>query len=223
VLLKDGFEYKFPHRSLQEYFTAIFISKLPSNKKSKAYKNVLKILKESSSDYSSTFWNLCQELDEVAFKKNFLIPQLKLMYNKLINKEGEKLIDSYFKLLEPRFLYRKFRDDEEKILRIYRRASFTNSLTDFCEVYNYDDVWNFPTTSKCDKDIIALYPKKSKENVLSKFENKLQSDPKVISILNKNGFLKLVETIREDFNQKIIELEKTIIEEQNNIDELLNI
>jgi hypothetical protein len=58
---------------------------------------------------------------------------------------------------------------------------------------------------------------------LSKFENKLQSDPKVISILNKNGFLKLVETIREDFNQKIIELEKTIIEEQNNIDELLNI
>lgn len=35
ILVLDGFEFHFPHRSLQEYFTAQFISQLPSSKKGK--------------------------------------------------------------------------------------------------------------------------------------------------------------------------------------------
>ncbi len=225
VLLKDGFEYKFPHRSLQEYFTALFISKLPSNKKSKAYKNVLAILKESSSDYSFTFWNLCKELDEVAFTKNFLIPQLKSLQAKLKNKEKAPLIKAYFKIIEPRFLYRSFHPEEDKNLKIYRHASYNNSLMDFCKVYDYDDVWKFPLTSKCEAEILKLYPKEEKgkksEQALSKFETEIHKNDKVIEILLNNGFDSLIESISNNLDSTIIELEKSIEFELNNIDELL--
>ncbi|MEE1974361.1 hypothetical protein, partial [Maribacter flavus] len=63
ILILDGFEYMFPHRSMQEYFTALFINKLPTTKKNKAYNNLSSVLEESSADHSFNFWSLCYELD----------------------------------------------------------------------------------------------------------------------------------------------------------------
>ncbi|MBK8966890.1 MAG: hypothetical protein IPM36_09460 [Lewinellaceae bacterium] len=37
IIIKDGMEYKFPHRSLQEYFAASFISSLDIESKAKVY------------------------------------------------------------------------------------------------------------------------------------------------------------------------------------------
>ncbi|MEO6693001.1 MAG: NACHT domain-containing protein, partial [Saprospiraceae bacterium] len=86
ILILDGFEYYFPHRSMQEYFTSLFISRLPSDRKHLAYKNLSKSLQESSTDYSFNFWSLCKELDENIFTSIFLIPQLKKYQKNLMQK-----------------------------------------------------------------------------------------------------------------------------------------
>jgi predicted NACHT family NTPase len=67
IMTLDGFEYSFPHRSLQEYFTAQFIGTLPTDKKEKAYNNLFRILEKSSTDPSFNLWSICNELDFIDF------------------------------------------------------------------------------------------------------------------------------------------------------------
>jgi predicted NACHT family NTPase len=60
IIIKDGFEYNFPHRSMQEYFAAKFISKLSDiNKKRRAYENLENSILYKSNDESFNVWSLC--------------------------------------------------------------------------------------------------------------------------------------------------------------------
>lgn len=84
IFVKDGLEYGFPHRSMQEYFAADLISTLQEKvKKDLIYKEVLK--KNYGSD-GYNFWSLCEELDELCFQSYFLIKYLK-EYEKMLVKD----------------------------------------------------------------------------------------------------------------------------------------
>lgn len=86
IFVKDGLEYSFPHRSMQEYFAADLISTLQDKvKKDLIYKEVLK--KNYGSD-GYNFWSLCEELDELCFQSYFLNKYLK-EYEKILIKERE--------------------------------------------------------------------------------------------------------------------------------------
>jgi len=78
ILVKDGFEYSFPHRSLQEFFTAKYISKLTPEQRKKIYKKFFDEVIPKRVDNSSIFWNLCDELGKNDFYQDFLINQLKM-------------------------------------------------------------------------------------------------------------------------------------------------
>lgn len=65
IIIIDGLEYKFPHRSLQEYFIALLMSQRPSNKKIEGYK--LKYFnKERTPEYN--LWAISDELDSYYFR-----------------------------------------------------------------------------------------------------------------------------------------------------------
>lgn len=75
ILLIDGLDYNFPHRSMQEYFAAYLISSLPEElKRNNIYGD--KLLKvRRTSDFN--FWSLCEEMDDYCFKTYFILPLLK--------------------------------------------------------------------------------------------------------------------------------------------------
>jgi len=76
ILIKDGLEYTFPHRSLQEYFTALFVKNYISSEESKQ-KFIQKIIDNSrlkSLDRNKQFWHLFYEIDRNSVLKFFLIP-----------------------------------------------------------------------------------------------------------------------------------------------------
>lgn len=74
ILLLDGQDYTFPHRSMQEYFAAYLISSLPEDIKANTiYGEKLSKIRRSDDD---NFWSLCQEMDKHCFNKYFLIPKL---------------------------------------------------------------------------------------------------------------------------------------------------
>ncbi len=74
ILLLDGQDYTFPHRSMQEYFAAYLISSLPEDIKANTiYGEKLSKIRRSDDD---NFWSLCQEMDKHCFNKSFLIPKL---------------------------------------------------------------------------------------------------------------------------------------------------
>ncbi|WP_405222585.1 NACHT domain-containing protein [Dokdonia sp. Asnod1-B02] len=223
ILILDGFEYFFPHRSIQEYFTALFINRLPTDKKHKAYKNLTKTLRESSTDYSFNFWSLCFEMDETIFISNFLIPQLKKIYKPLEEKNGEDLVNAYFNIIRPVLWRRNYKNEEKQSLRILKTSNFQNAILDFCEIYDYYDIWDFIEKNNCEKDLIELYDNqivKTKKGKLSM--PTLNDNKEMISILLAKGIDEFVNEVRTKINKKIITWDITIKKKKSNINDLLS-
>ncbi len=93
ILLQDGFIFTFPHRSMQEYFMARFVSKLPEKSKIDFYKK-LKIISKNSNDNQNNFFLMCEELDKIALYKYHVIPLLKNFITS-ISGDDAKLINEY--------------------------------------------------------------------------------------------------------------------------------
>lgn len=76
IINKEGLDYTFPHRSLQEYFSACYISNLGHENKKKIYdKLMLKIHRDPEEILvNAHFYNLLEELDFKNFHKNLTIP-----------------------------------------------------------------------------------------------------------------------------------------------------
>ena len=225
ILILDGFEYYFPHRSIQEYFTALFINKLPTDKKHKAYTNLSNVLQQSSTDYSFNFWSLCFELDETVFISNFLIPQLKKIYKQLENKKDRALLDAYFELINPSLIKGDFDKKGAEEVRIFRHANFKHSILDFCEVYDYTQLWKLPKTAGFHDELLQLYITRKKQEKESKTPHsvKLAEDEEIIELLLKNNIIELIERYRECISDKINKWDIDVKRKKNNIDNLLNL
>lgn len=75
ILIQDGLDYIFPHRSMQEYFAAQLISGLPEHVRiKKVYNNVFFV-----SSLNQNLWSLCQEINEYEFLRNFVANHLNKM------------------------------------------------------------------------------------------------------------------------------------------------
>lgn len=74
---EDNGDYSFAHRSLQEYFGALFVKNLNPTENERAYK---KIIEKFSSELKAweveNFLSLCNEMDEVNFCKHYYLPLL---------------------------------------------------------------------------------------------------------------------------------------------------
>lgn len=78
ILNKEGTEYLFPHRSLQEYFAALYITTLSESNKQQIYSRLLTniIEKTSTYQYHENFYNILSELDTKYVIKYIIIPFL---------------------------------------------------------------------------------------------------------------------------------------------------
>lgn len=92
ILQLDGNSYKFPHRSLQEYLAAKYISKRSEKLKEQIYSDNFKNLFKISSYFNLNFFNLCFELDEMNFIEFAIIKQLSKYFT--ANASNETRIDS---------------------------------------------------------------------------------------------------------------------------------
>jgi hypothetical protein len=81
ILTQEGVEITFPHRSLQEYFAALFVTSLSTKNKEKLYDEFLlshfqRMIMERIYD-NSNFFFLLYEMDNIDVKKRLVIPSLK--------------------------------------------------------------------------------------------------------------------------------------------------
>lgn len=112
ILNKEGLDYTFPHRSLQEYFAALYISKVsPENKKT--FYDKLKMEIENnfgclmSKDH---FYGLLSEMDYNNLSINVSIPLIETLHSKLkhvIKITDEVAYEYYGKLILPFYILLK--------------------------------------------------------------------------------------------------------------------
>lgn len=99
ILYKEGVDYVFPHRSLQEYFASLYITSLEPRQKHDVYKKLLEqFFEKDLTDLLSkdNFFTLLIEHDEIGVIKNLSLPFLERMQEDLklasSQKEAERLM-----------------------------------------------------------------------------------------------------------------------------------
>lgn len=98
LIIRDGEEHRFIHKTVQEYYTAAFISKQPESWAKIFYKKALS--RQSIGEWSQEL-EFLSEIDEYTYNRYFLLPGI-LQFLKL------KQVDLKQKC--PRFSQKKFRD-----------------------------------------------------------------------------------------------------------------
>lgn len=217
IIVKDGFDYNFPHRSIQEYFAAQFVSKLLDEKKKRAYGNLQESLVESSNDHSFNFWSICNELDEEGFTIFFLIPQLK-NHSSLLNIDNDiNLLDKYIDIIEAGLIYDNFPNRPEKEFIIYRFVNFHTQLIQYTKAYNYTKFAHFCKNPKVE-DKLLKYISKTKTN-----GSDIKLTVPVKKILLDNGIVEIIKELKQEIDKKIQSLEIKLNEKDNKTDKLLGL
>jgi hypothetical protein len=86
--IEDGGIYQFAHRSMQEYFAAVFISNIKSiNNKLNIYTKLIEINKYYDFDIKN-FLYLSYEMDKKFFIENYSLPLLKIIKSYFLKEDG---------------------------------------------------------------------------------------------------------------------------------------
>lgn len=221
ILVLDGFEYFFPHRSMQEYFAAQFLSNLPTDKKAKAYSNLIKISQDISADLSFHLWELCSELDRLSFLQYFIIPLLQNDLKEISNKSDLASLNSFIKILNAGIYYGETTDPNDIGLKIiiYRMYNFNCALIDYTNAYNYDDFAYFIETSEMKTELMEHF---NTPTPLLQTEDHIDIDSKIKKMLLKYGINNEISKIKKDLENKILEYKNELMTQKENIDSLLN-
>lgn len=107
ILIQDGTEYTFPHKSLQEYFTAYLIKDLNDDQKRKIYQEKFNNLKRFTNGGNLNFYKLCYELDKISFTKYFLLPNAHDFLNSIDSTNEIELTKSFIKAFDLKLMFGK--------------------------------------------------------------------------------------------------------------------
>ena len=229
ILVKDGLEYKFPHKSLQEYFTASLISKLSPDKKVELYDEKMKKLTRFTLGGNQSFFNLCFEMDKVSFAKGFILKNSNELIKPLKGLTEKEFICTYFKVFEINLYFRK---NIKK--STYNSAGFSYAS------YPEDNVLNFFKLSNAnflrigkeipEKEIKQFLKIKNEENqeddvveYTLNFDNCKKVNEDLYKFIIKYEIKKSAQKTYDNLVRKINELENEIENEIDTTNDLLNI
>lgn len=98
ILNLDGSEYKYQHRSFQEYFTAKFINNLTDEDQKEFLLTLLSEKSQSMLQIDQVF-NMLFEMNQIKMEKNFIIPVLEELKDKINNPNKEQSYIKYLSLI----------------------------------------------------------------------------------------------------------------------------
>lgn len=104
IMIQDGTDYTFPHKSLQEYFTAILIKGLNEEQKSKIYGEKFLQQRRRTNGGNLNLYKLCYENDKIYFSKFFLIPNAEEFIKRVDSPESEELTFNLLKEFDIKFI-----------------------------------------------------------------------------------------------------------------------
>lgn len=158
VLYKEGLNYKFTHRSFQEYFVAFFLKELPDESMKQLGKQIIyKDTLRASND--NVFGMLC-DMAEDRFEQNILLPILK-EYEKDASDDKYAF---YFDKLVQQIVFDEFpdisdgkiilclsmenRDDMVEFIKKYVYQCLIKGTWEECEQLASDRVFNYLTSNR---------------------------------------------------------------------------
>ncbi|KFC18968.1 NACHT domain-containing protein [Epilithonimonas lactis] len=233
ILIQDGIEYSFPHKSLQEYFVSMLIQSLNDEQKKAIYTEKFKLLRNKTTGGNQNFFKLCEEVDGPAFLRYFLIP----LGEEYINLEPTGInhndkLKNFFAFFEMRIILRKIESNLVFVGTGYR----VRPIHTFLEFFNKTNVFgdfdynNFSCLSLLEKIKLEYIREESFDD-----DDDDNDDSQELEIfLHKNfedalSYIKCSKLINAESNfnkfmvEKISELNTQIKEEFLSTSQLLNL
>ncbi len=242
IISVDGFEYSFPHRSLQEFFAAWFLKELPPEIKSKKLGVIHENLFNSVDGQSKNIWHLCMELDEQSFLKYFIVPNLK----KFLDKAELASLSShnFFNFLEssedclffsPNTNKKETKSDQDAYLSVHTAyGSMLSEIRSLVSLPGYHFIlWNFIKRSINDRSGEAhnefwLPSIKNKITILRhepekqpEFLRNTEVKEHLFKIFKKYGLIDEMELQIDELRLKVSQLEDSISTYLSDLDDLL--
>lgn len=223
ILIEDGNDFSFPHKSLQEFFCANFINSCESNRRAVIYRKYAEILERSSNDLSFNFWDLNSELNYFEFTNDFLIVNLNkflLRINDGINGINILALLSEFNwslFVEPEFA------QKERLIYLKRRPSLIEALVKYVgfEKDLFDLLFD---ENSVIEDLHGLLIDSLKENyeIIDRTNIKRVWSSDIQEAFEKSRFMDNCQLFLANLLVKISELNNTIISDQESIDDLID-
>lgn len=124
VLYREGIDYRFVHRSFQEYFTAVFLKELPDESLKKIAVDLIK--KDAFRLSNDGVFKMLRDMAEERFEQNVLLPILEEYEGDTVEKDK---YDFYFKGLVSEIRIEKM--DSINKYRVGLTTTLENGLLDF--------------------------------------------------------------------------------------------
>jgi hypothetical protein len=226
ILIQDGTEYTFPHKSLQEYFTSSLIKGLNEEQKEKIYSDKFNNLRKFSNGGNLNMFKLCFEMDKTYFAKYYLIPNGELFLSSINITNSSKMTQSFLKYFEIDFMISK--DTKNKYsLGGYSYNNFINDS--FLSFFTTKE--HLPSMHKINKALPEIGELIEIKANLQKDGNKHFGYIKTYTNWNKKMFdfcvnAGITKNFEDLYKEVKSNLEKIIIEVENendNTKDLLNI
>lgn len=183
IIIQDGIEYKFPHKSLQEYFTASLIKGLDEILKEKVYSEKFSQLETYSTGGKINLYKLCYEMDKSNFTKYFLIPHTEKFFSKINQSSEKEIIKTYMNVFSFNLIIIESKKDK---INAYSQNFYIEDS--FLEFYTNDSF--APTFEEMNSHVSLLLPYFEYE-----IDNKTKSlnlgDVYVSSLSEFESFMKL--------------------------------
>jgi len=225
ILIQDGVEFTFPHKSLQEYFAAMLIQSLDKKQKEDIYGEKFIILTRKTMGGNQNFFRLCNEIDQTSFLKYFLLPIGESYIQRDNSIDKMVRLKNYFTNCNLRLIITKSANGFAYGGHSYHR----DPIDVFLEFFNESNVLSKIDFSiiKCLNQLESVLNKKS-EIVVADFETKyyiyLHKDfDELKCFLECNGLINAENNLNKFVNDKLSELRGKMIEESLNTSELLNL
>lgn len=192
VIYKDGLNYKFTHRSFQEYFTAVFLKELSDENMKKIGTSLAK------NDWFKTCYDnvffMLRDMNEQRFEQNILLPiidEFESEYN------PPDKYDFYFTILSPEITYISSNVNLETIFMAMDRNFDANEVIFLFNISKfYDKRENRNELFKANYELFTILQKEIKykaNDSLSLIEYK--NNPKIYSSVKQTWLGKRINTM----------------------------
>jgi len=174
MLIQDGLKYRFSHRSFQEYFAALYTTKLLDKEQQELMHEYM--IKKSVIMSGTDFYKMLYDSSPERFEKNIILPGLKIMFKKYeINK-------SYIEIFL--MLYDKIEIDleSENDIILYIKNKYYHQLMQIIEII-YGRISNFNKTEIDEKQRIFIASLRS----IYSFEKTISIS--TVDLINNNEFV----------------------------------